>query len=40
MNVGGIPFQHGAGFWIVTAFCVMIAAIGGGWFANQHWFRR
>lgn len=40
MNVGGIPFQHGAGFWIVAFFCLAMAAVGGAWFGAQHWFRR
>lgn len=40
MNVGGIPLQHGQGFWIIAAFCLVLGAIGAGWFATQHWFRR
>jgi zinc transporter len=39
MNVGGIPLQHGQGFWIIAAFCTILAAAGGAWFATQHWFR-
>jgi zinc transporter len=40
MNVGGIPLQHGQGFWEIAAFCVVLACGGAAWFAAQHWFRR
>jgi zinc transporter len=41
MNVEGIPYAHHPGsFWVVTGFCVLVAAIVLGWFARRHWFRR
>lgn len=41
MNVEGIPYaHHPSSFWVVTGFCVLVAAAVLAWFARRHWFRR
>ncbi|PKP93292.1 MAG: zinc transporter ZntB [Alphaproteobacteria bacterium HGW-Alphaproteobacteria-16] len=40
MNVDGIPYQHHASsFWVITTFCLGIAAIVTLWFVGRRWFR-
>jgi zinc transporter len=41
MNVEGIPYaHHPSSFWVVTGFCLLVAAVVLAWFARRHWFRR
>jgi zinc transporter len=41
MNVEGIPYaHHPSSFWVVTGFCVLVAAAVFAWFARRRWFRR
>ncbi|WP_423605998.1 CorA family divalent cation transporter [Sphingomonas sp. MS122] len=40
MNVQGIPYDdHPTSFWVITVFCLIVAAAVTGYFVRRHWFR-